>query len=306
MTQAVADDGLVEPVPDADAERMLSRRHKALLFAGAFIAAMLTWWLSRAVHVPGYPGFSGSLLGQPSPLMAMVVAYLVAGIGACVGALLCSRVRYDAPLFCAAVALSVLSFRGGTMRNVLLSATGRGAFLRLAIEVVLLFGVVLIARLIQASLVGRLLQGEEHYDHLAVHPASPADGVRATGMGVMIMAAVCLIVVQADDKAQAMIAVGAGAMLAATFARRMVPVGPVTWFAAIPIVTGAIGYVGTYALDPTGWSLGQCRGMLAPLARPLPLDYASVGIACAVWGYWLGRHNQVVSLATEMDEQAEA
>jgi hypothetical protein len=306
MTQAVADDGLVEPVPDEDGGRMLTRRQKAQLALGAVIAAILTWWLSRAVHVPSYPGFSASLLGQPSPVLAIVLAFVVAAVGACVGALLCGGVRYDAPLFCAAVALSVLSFRGGSMRNVLLSATGRDVYLRLAIEVVLLFGAVLIAWLIQRALVGRLLRSEEHYDHLAVHPASPADGVRATGLGVAIMAGVCLILVQADDKAQAMIAVGAGAMLAATFARRLVPVGPVTWFAAIPIVTGVIGYVGTYLLDPSGWSLGQTRGMLAPLARPLPLDYASVGVACAVWGYWLGRHGQVEQLAAEMDEQAGA
>jgi hypothetical protein len=305
MTQAAADDGLVEPVPDADAERMLTRSQKATLAVASFLAATLTWWLSRAVHVPSYPGFAASLLGQPSPIIAVVFAFIVVAVGACTGALLCGGVRYDAPLFCAAVALSVLSFRGGTIRNVLLSATGRGVYFRLAVELILLFGAILMARLIQEALIGRLLRTEEHYDHLAVHPASPADGLRATGLGVLIMAAVCLIVVQADDKAQVMITVGAGAMLAATFARRLVPVGPVTWFAAIPIVTGVIGYVGTYALDPTGWSLGQTRGMLAPLARPLPLDYASVGVACAVWGYWLGRHNQVVGIATEMDEQTE-
>src|SRR5256885_12621050 len=128
---------------------------------------MLTWWLSRAVHVPSYPGFAASLLGQPSPVVAIVFAYVGVAVAACIGALLCGGVRYDAPLFCGAVALSVLSFRGGTIRNVLLSATGRGVFLRLAVEVVLLFGAMLMARLIQEALIGRLLRTEEHYDHLA-------------------------------------------------------------------------------------------------------------------------------------------
>jgi hypothetical protein len=33
---------------------------------------------------------------------------------------------------------------------------------------------------------------------------------------------------------------------------------------------------------------GRVTGVFAPLARPLPLDYASFGTAGALLGYWMG------------------
>ena len=41
-----------------------------------------------------------------------------------------------------------------------------------------------------------------------------------------------------------------------------------------------------------GWSLwkaGRGAGALAALGRPLPLDYASLGPAGAILGYWISR-----------------
>src|SRR4051794_2245528 len=101
MTEIVHDEqGLTEPVDDAVVERMLPRPHKALLAGGAILCALVAWWLARVMHVPAFPGFSARLLGQPAPLWSLACVYLVAAVCACVGAVVCGVVRYDAPLFC--------------------------------------------------------------------------------------------------------------------------------------------------------------------------------------------------------------
>jgi len=49
------------------------------------------------------------------------------------------------------------------------------------------------------------------------------------------------------------------------------------------------------------WKSGQGGGLLAPLARPLPLDYASLGTAGAILGYWTSRQWQ---RAKELETEA--
>jgi len=47
-----------------------------------------------------------------------------------------------------------------------------------------------------------------------------------------------------------------------------------------------IGYVSCY-FRPDGIEVGRTSGYFAALARPLPLDYASVGVAGSLMGYWI-------------------
>ena len=58
------------------------------------------------------------------------------------------------------------------------------------------------------------------------------------------------------------------------------------WYWVGPILVGLIGYIGCY-MNPHGWELGQPTGTFAPLARPLPICYASFGMAGALFGYWM-------------------
>jgi hypothetical protein len=273
---------------------MLRRRDKSLLVIASLVCLLLTWWLARLLHVPTFPGMSGALLAQPRAIIAIIAVALCVGVGVVIASIICATVRHDAGLLCAAVGLAAISFRAGPMSRALLSATGPGIYLSLATELVVLFVILALGKLLQSSLMSTgLVKPEGAYDRLPERDTSPGEGVAAMALGTAIMSLVCLILIQSDNKAQAIISVGVGAILASSFARRFVPAGPVVWFVAIPLITGLIGHIGTYILDPGGWTIGVTRGLLAPLARPLPLDYASVGTACAIYGYWMGRHAEL-------------
>jgi hypothetical protein len=68
---------------------------------------------------------------------------------------------------------------------------------------------------------------------------------------------------------------------------------PSAWYLAAPMVVGMVGYLLAFALvratDLAIGRPGNSGGVLAALARPLPLDYASVGTAGALAGYWIRR-----------------
>ena len=59
------------------------------------------------------------------------------------------------------------------------------------------------------------------------------------------------------------------------------------WYWIAPLAVGVIGYLLAAVQNP-GWaqSVRILDGTLAPLARPLPLDYASAGMFGTLLGYW--------------------
>jgi len=59
------------------------------------------------------------------------------------------------------------------------------------------------------------------------------------------------------------------------------------WYWVGPLVAGAAGYI-VAAFIPDGIQIGHLTGGIAPLARAVPLDYASFGCAGALLGYRLG------------------
>ena len=58
-----------------------------------------------------------------------------------------------------------------------------------------------------------------------------------------------------------------------------------------PLLTGVIGYALAAMGQVSNLNIGLPTGTVAALARPLPLDYASVGIAGAILGYWMSTAN---------------
>src|SRR4051812_408005 len=113
-----------------------SRRTKVQMLAGmaVSIAGFLT--VSRLFHVPDCAGFGGSLLGQSSPVVSIVV--LAVTLLGCVllSTLIAGTVRFDAGLLCGVVGMAALSVRSGTMGDVLRqsSASGPTIFIHFALE----------------------------------------------------------------------------------------------------------------------------------------------------------------------------
>src|SRR5205823_5439069 len=119
---------------------MFTRRQKAMFILGAVICCGGIWGLSLLLGIPTYPGYALSILQQPSPAVAVLMIALGLAVFTLIGTMITARVRYDAGLWCAAIALVALSSRGGPVRYVLMSANGPGVYLKLAAEIILLAG----------------------------------------------------------------------------------------------------------------------------------------------------------------------
>src|SRR5581483_6259143 len=111
--------------------------------------------------------------------------------------------RFDGGLFGEAVGVVALSNRGGPMRYVMQSAPGRATFLWLAVELVLLggmlglawFGLWLLYR-------GGRLEGDALRDGLLDRPHSLTDHVLALGTQAASMAVMVMLLARTDDKKQ--------------------------------------------------------------------------------------------------------
>ena len=118
-------------------------RSRLLLLSGIALALGVIVATSKLFHVPAHREFGGSLLHEPSPIVAFVVVgtALVGCVLLCT--LVAGRVRFDAGLFCATVGAVALTARSGTVGDVLRAraAAGGGAtvFVTFAAELVLLY-----------------------------------------------------------------------------------------------------------------------------------------------------------------------
>jgi hypothetical protein len=188
------------------------------------------------------------------------------------------------------VGMIALSCRGGSMSYVLMESPGSGIFFKLLVELLVLFAIVTagwatLKVLSNSKLIRPERHGENDPDDL------PAQRFMALGLQVVIMIVLMLLLAQTDKKAQVVWSVALSAFLAALGAHSLFPSRPSSWYWVTPLIVGAIGYV----LAWTGGNTlpGGAVGGLAPaLARPLPLDYASAGVAGAIYGYWTSRHWQ--------------
>ena len=252
--------------------------NRTLLALGALGCLLLFWAAARVFGIPAAPGYSGSLLQQPNPGVAIVITLVTLVAAVFVGTTFAARVHRDAGLFCACIGLALLSLRGGQMRYVLFNAGGKSVYLMLAGETVVL------GAMVAAMWIGidRLLARRDEDE-----PSEPGEqNYFTTVVQVLLMIALMSLLAQSDAKGQAVCAVAASALLATLAANWFAPASPSPWLWAGPIIVGVVGYVSCY-FRPTGIEIGRTGGYFAALARPLPLDYASVGVAASMLGYWM-------------------
>jgi hypothetical protein len=267
---------------------------RLLLIATVVITVSVAWTASSALGVPAMPGFNASLLGQPALSSALLGVAVVLLIGAGISGLLLGRVHHEATVFGAAAALSVVSLRGGGIRYVLYDGGSPGVLLRCAVETFILgavlFGVWLASRpLCSRGLLRETLDLPNDDDH---EPIDQRLLGTATHVAMMVVLLKFSLVTQ--DKPQVLAGVGLSALLASLVAHQFVPTRPGAWYWSSPILVGVIGYVGSYFGTPSVQP-GDPQGFFAPLARPLPVDYASAGVAGALLGYWMRRRKVMIS-----------
>jgi len=273
------------------------QRNRLLMSLAAAAACLLFWFAGAWFGIPRHRGFENSLALQPSAAADLLLTGVAILAATAVGTVFAGSIRFDAGLFAAAIGLAALSCRGGPMRYVTQAAGGRGVFLALALELVVLgallglawFGLWLLYR------VGHL-RGDALRDGLRDQPHDIGERVYALLVQAAVMSVLVMLLARTDDKKQVLAAVAVASFAATLMSYAFSPVRPSVWYWAGPILVGTFGYLTAYlsagSMESVGWKSGAGGGLLAGLARPLPLDYASLGTAGAILGYWTSRQWQ--------------
>jgi hypothetical protein len=108
---------------------------------------------------------------------------------------------------------------------------------------------------------------------------------------VALIGLIVLVLTATADKAQVLASVLIASVIGTGLAEHYFKGEKVApWLWAGPFIVGALGYLLTWMTGDAAVATetGRLTGTFAPLARPLPLDYASFGTAGALLGYWMG------------------
>jgi hypothetical protein len=270
-------------------------QNKWLVPGVAVLSYAASWWVAGRLRISHAHGFDGSLLATGQALINVVVAAAVVLAAGTVGTIIAGGVRPDAGLFAAAFALLALGNRGRTVTTVLHDANGASSiFLLLALELLILYALLGAIGwvLLRMQQTGRL-HPDAARDGLVGLKLSPSAGWQALASQIVITAVVVIILAQSEDKKQAVAAAGIGAFMGAFFPYWQRGVWPSVWYWTGPLVVGLLGYLFAFLSPPLGVEIGRPDlnggGILGALVRPLPLDYASMGTAGALLGYWMRR-----------------
>jgi hypothetical protein len=245
---------------------------KTPLLLAAAISCAIFWMLGNIADVPAERHFQASLLIQPSPIIAVLVAFVgLVGCSILLNVIEAAE-KPEVPLFGAAAGLATLSWRGGTMTSVLQNSP-LVVFPTLAAEVVLLGAIIFGCWYLLQRLSRNLEDPEgEELQSLLMCAATAA----------LVMSVAMYFLSQTDAKKQVMAAVGISAFAGAAVAYSAFSVRWVGCYLAAPLLVGVAGYLLTY-FSPGDWHIGRTG---QPLAYPLPLDYASLGTVGSLFGFW--------------------
>ena len=270
------------------------QRARILLLVACCVCFILVLWASRLFAIPDDGAFSASLLQQPTPLLAILVCGVVFLGCVLIGSAIAGRGRFDAGLFAACAGLTAISARGGTMGDALRLAgnTDRPTvFLAFAGELILLFALLAAGWWVQWLLQRRgLLHIDPRRDGVDDGRESLGHKISAAVMQALVMGCLMLVLAQSPAKQQALAAVALAAFGGSAISYYFLyPTSPSVWYWTGPLLVGLVGYLYAFISPPPAWAIGYLTSALSPLARPMPLDYASAGVAGAILGYWLSR-----------------
>lgn len=291
-------------------------RARLALLVTVTLALLAFWWIGQWSDFPRHRGHNASLLLQPMPTAKVLAVLVGIAVLVTIGTLLAGRVRYDAGWACCAIGLYALRLRGGPIATTI-DDRGPDVFLTLAIELgvlwmilALAWGVLHVLRERGSAIKGlrRVLELPEARARLADRKAA-AESIDQKLLAVVMcaatMAVLMLILCRTGERAQVFFAVGVSAYIAVWTTHAFIPTRPGIWFWSGPILCGIAGYLWSWtSTSPGQLAIGEPGGFLAALARPLPLDYASIGIAAALWRYVQSRTQQIRRVIEAQREEA--
>jgi hypothetical protein len=263
------------------------RRTQVLVLIASVLCFLLFWWAGGAMSIPAEFGLQDSILQQASWPLDILAIYVLLAVSAVLGSIIAGRSWFFGGLFAALAGLMALSIRGGPMRDVLFHAyaagPGRGIFTALAFEQCLLF----------LPIGFGWFAVWRRYEQLLPLPAKTDKPIEEGGVALAVAAQVAAMGVivwflaATDAKKQVLVGVFLGGLAGTALGDYLMPhPKAVRWYWVGPFAVGFVGYLLAWS-NAAPWTTGSPLGMLAPLARALPLDYASAGSAGALLGYWL-------------------
>ncbi|HEY8667843.1 MAG TPA: hypothetical protein VIL86_14340 [Tepidisphaeraceae bacterium] len=292
MTEAMLPPDAADPKPE---ESLFARRLAQTLFTVAMVACFaLFWWAGTLFRIPYHYRFEDSLLQQPMWVVSFLVIVVVYVVATALAMLITGSMHFIAGLLAATLGMTALTMRGGAMRCILFYTQASGGsvsiFLNLAFELILLAAPVVAVWLYTFSLRHRTqaaLEIDEPPKEPLIHDQA-AQQALALLVQVVIMAIALMLLCATDAKKQAVISVGVAAFAGTSIAEYMFPAARMgKWYWLGPIAVGVVGYLSAY-FNADGWQIARLHNLLAPLARPIPMDYASAGLAGALAGLWSG------------------
>jgi hypothetical protein len=276
----------------ANTVAVFTYRERIILFVGSLLCAGILLWLPGLAGFPPAKDFNGSVLAANAPVLTMLM--LVIAVVGCmiIGIAEASLIQDEASLFCCCVGLSALSIRAGAIRPVLQYSNGPAILIALAFETLLLSAIVLIGWIGLRIFLSRFHQKpvDDSSTLLPNEIAEPTfqDRLSIIAVQAIVMALLELLLVQSDSKAQAMAGVFIAAFLGSLAGYHFTQVPEAIWYLIGPPVVGIVGYLLAF-FATTSLGTGEVHGWAAALARPVPLDYASLGIVGSLLGYWTSR-----------------
>jgi len=269
------------------------QRRRVLLLTAVLASIAVFHFASRLFHLPTYPHFGGVLIGDPTPLTGLVIVAVALVVAVLLATLIAGTLRFDAGLFAATLGMATLSTRAGRVSDILrhsAPASSPVIFIHFSLELVLLYALVSLAWSILWGLhTSGYLKADEFRDGVEDTYEPFIFKLSAFAMQAGVMALLMFLLAQTDAKPQTLAAVGISSFIGARVAYYMYPISPSPWLWTGPLAVGAAGYVFAYfnisPSDPL-WQTGQ---LTHALARPLPIDYATLGPAGAILAYWLSR-----------------
>lgn len=280
--------------PQLLANAPISTADKIALGAGT-VACFVVWkYALAAVGLPSEPHLSTLLFHQG--LGGVIATAVLMPVLAIVATAILGRLRPEAGVFCAALGLIALPSRGGDLRNTLLDAGSYSVFIIMAVEQVLLWGIVA-GTLLSVERLGGLLG--------AKFTEAEADETTADRVTVVISQAAAVLILmifvgQSPLKGQAMAGIGVVGVCSALAIHQSYRVAGAIWYVSGTMLASVVAYVGC-RFTAGGVAIGDVSGLFAGPARSLPLHYASIGVAGTIYGYWISMTWQAAKLLPDTD-----
>lgn len=280
----------IAPAPAESSQTTFNRKQYWGLIALCAVAYFATSFLVSVVPYFTDPGFNSSILMDPRRIVMLIITVvwiaIVGGGMTFVG----KFIRPDAGLFIAACALWSFRRSGGMARNVYQAHPHAATFVSLAIELVLLGmllgGVFLVAR----TFVKRgLIRDDAALDGIRPKPEPFPQKLLAIATQALVMMVLLLLTLRSDERMQVTGMMFISALLASICTVRFIPATPSVYFWVGPFVVGIVGYLASSVRGTGNLPIGDVAGYFGALARAMPLDYASAGVAGSLYGYWIGR-----------------